>query len=245
MHQRSTLPAIALLAVAALSALTGCSDDTPVASDPGPATSPTAPATTPAALTDAVLLTDDDTVYSDGADWFRLGTGDEDLDGNGDLAHPCVPDGLTGTGATSVVRADFELRNTSDPSVEVTSDLMVELVAQYADEAAAEAAWSTVNGLLEECADRPEAITDYRALQTRKVDVPGADAVITDSHFGPVPREVDPNGDAAYIMETGVLRRGDRLVLLTSVVVGQDYDFVGGTPVERMLPKASRRLANS
>lgn len=245
MLQRSPLPAIALVTLAALSALTGCSDDTPVAADPGPTTSPTAPATTPAPLTGAVLLTDDDTVYSDGADWFRLGTGDEDLDGNGDLAHPCVPDGLTRTGATSVVRADFELRNSADPGVEVTGDLMVELVAQYADEAAAEAAWSTVNGLLEECVDRPAAITDYRALQTRKVAVPGSDAVLTDSHFGPVPPEVDPTGDAAYIMETGVLRRGDRLVLLTSVVVGQDYDFVGGTPVERMLPKAARRVAES
>lgn len=243
MLERFTLPAIALVAVAALSALSGCGEDTPVAADPAtsPATSPAAPA----GLTAAVLLTDDDTVYNDGADWFRTGTGDEDLDGNGDLAHPCLPDGLTGTGATSVVRADFELRNTQDPSVEVTSDLMVELVGEYADEAAAEAAWSGVNGLLSECRDRPAAITEYRALQTRKVDVPGADAVITDTHFGPVPPEVDPTGDAAYIMETGVLRHGNRLVVLTSVIVGQDYDFVGGTPVERMLPRASRRLAKN
>jgi hypothetical protein len=34
-------------------------------------------------------------------------------------------------------------------------------------------------------------------------------------------------------------------VVLTSVVVGQDYDFVGGTPVERMLPKAAQALAKS
>ena len=241
MLQHCTLPTIALLAVTALSALTGCSDDAPVAADPAPTPTSTAPAT----LSDAVLLTDHETVYSDGADWFRTGTGDEDLDGNGDLAHPCVPAGLTGTGATSVVRADFELRTTDDPSVEVTSDLMVELVAEYADDAAAEAAWSSVNGLLEECRDRPAAITEYRALQTRKVDVPDADAVITDSHFGPVPPEVDPSGDAAYLMETGVLRRGNRLVVLTSVVVGQDYDFVDATPVERMLPSAVRRLAEN
>jgi hypothetical protein len=237
--QRCPLPTIALLAVAALTTLTGCRDDIPVAADPAPT------AAAPAALTDAALLIDDDTVYSDGADWFRTATGEEDLDGNGDLAHPCVPDGLTGTGATSVVRADFELRNIDDPSVEVTSDLMVELVGEYADDAAAEAAWSSVNALLEECRDRPAAITDYRALQTRTIDVPGADAVITDSHFGPVPPEVDPSGDTAYIMETGVLRRGNRLVVLTSVVVGQDYDFVDGTPVERMLPSAARRLAES
>jgi hypothetical protein len=239
--QRCPLPTIALLAVTALSSLTGCTDESPLAADPAPPPASTAPA----ALSDAVLITDDDTAYSDGADWFRTGTGDEGLDGNGDLAHPCVPHGLTGTGATSVVRADFELRTTQDPSVAVTSDLLVELVGEYADDAAAEAAWSSVNGLLEECRDRPAAITDYTALQTRKVAVPGADAVVTDSHFGPVPLEVDPGGDAAYIMETGVLRRGTRLVLLTSVVVGQDYDFVGATPVERMLPSAARRLAKS
>jgi hypothetical protein len=43
-------------------------------------------------------------------------------------------------------------------------------------------------------------------------------------------------------METGVVRKGDRVVVLTSVVVGQDYDFLDGTPVERMLPKAAARL---
>lgn len=239
MSQRLTLPAIALVAVAALPALAACSDDTPVAADPAPTRTPSA---SPPGLSEAVLLTDDDTVYSAGADWFRLATGDEDLDGNGDLAHPCLPDGLTGTGATSVVRADFELRNTADPSIEVTSDLLVELVGEYADEAAAEAAWSSVNGVLGGCRERPAAVTDYRALQTRKVVVPGADAVVTDSHFGPVPPEVDPSGDTAYLMETGVLRRGNRLVLLTSVVVGQDYDFPDGTPVELMLPKAAGRL---
>ncbi|MBM7518999.1 hypothetical protein [Nocardioides nitrophenolicus] len=234
MLQRCALPAIALLALASLSA---CGDDTPVAAAPTP--------TGPAGLTTGVLLTDDDTVYGDGADWFRLGTGEESLDGNGDLAHPCLPDGLTGTGASSVVRADFELRNLDDPSAEVTGDLLVELVGEYADEATAEAARSQVGERLETCRDRPAAIRDYRALQTRAVAVPGAHAALTDSHFGPVPPEVDPSGDAAYLMETGVLRQGTRLVLLTSVVVGQDYDFVGGTPVERMLPSAARRLAEN
>ena len=106
-------------------------------------------------------------------------------------------------------------------------------------------AWSTVNGWLEECSALPEDLPDYRLLQTRKVAVEGADAVITDAHFGPVPQEADPTGEAAYIMETGVLRQGNRLVVLTSVIVGQDYNFLeedGGTPVNRMLPKAAALL---
>ncbi len=114
-------PAPLLLAAGALAAtflLTACGDDAGDAVQDPTSAAPTAtPDTTPAPLGTGVLLTDDDTVYSDGADWFRVGTGDEDLDVNGDLAHPCLPDGLSGTGATRVVRADIELRSLEDPAI--------------------------------------------------------------------------------------------------------------------------------
>ncbi|AIY16573.1 hypothetical protein GUY44_26060 [Pimelobacter simplex] len=224
-----------LLAVSALAAsalLAGCGDDvTPAAAaDDAPA----APA-----LTTEALLTDADTVYSDGADWFRTGAGEGD---GQSVLNPCAEQALAGTGATSVVRGDYELRNSEPGAPGVEGDSLVQVVARYDDEAAATQAWSTVNGWLEECAARPAELTDYRALQTRKVAVPGADAVITDSHLGPVAEELDPTGDAAYIMETGVLRKGTELVVLTSVIVGQDYDFVGPTPIEQMLPRAAARL---
>lgn len=239
-------PAPLLLAAGALAAtflLTACGDDAGDAVQDPTSAAPTAtPDTTPAPLGAGVLLTDDDTVYSDGADWFRVGTGDEDLDVNGDLAHPCLPDGLSGTGATRVVRADFELRSLEDPAIEVVGDFLTQLVGQYDDEAAATAAAETVRAALEECADRPAAITDYRSMEPRAVDVPGATASVTDAHYGPVPAEIDPHGDSAHIMETGVLVQGDRVVVLTSVIIGQDYNFVDGTPVELMLPKAAARL---
>jgi hypothetical protein len=193
---------------------------------------------TPPALSTETLLTDAETEYSSGADWFRTGSGEGD---GQDAFNPCAAQSLTGTGATSVVRADYELRNVGG-TPEVTGDHLVEVVGQYDDEAAATRAWTTIGGWLEECTARPADVTSYRSLQTRKVAIPGADATITDSHFGPVPKEADPSGESAYLMETGVVRKGDRVVVLTSVVVGQDYDFLDGTPVERMLPKAAARL---
>ncbi|NHA01671.1 hypothetical protein G5V59_23285 [Nocardioides sp. W3-2-3] len=51
------------------------------------------------------MLTDDDTVYSDGADWFRTSAADGD---GQDVFNPCARESLKGTGATRVVRGDFE-----------------------------------------------------------------------------------------------------------------------------------------
>ena len=222
----------ALLATPAL-LLSACTGDAAARDDAGPA------ADAPPALSTESLLTDAETQYNSGADWFRTGAGEGD---GQDAFNPCAAQSLTGTGATSVVRADYELRNAAAGAPEVSGDHLVEVVGQYDDEAAATRAWTTVTGWLEECATRPADLTTYRALQTRKVTVTGADAVITESHLGPVPAEADPTGEAAYLMETGVVRKGDRLVVLTSVVIGQDYDFLDGTPVERMLPKAAARL---
>jgi hypothetical protein len=252
-NRRSTQLILAATAFAAPALLAACGTESADAGSVTP--SSTAPVSasvstpaTPAAggLTVANLLTDDDTVYSPGAaDWFRLGTGREALDGQGDLAHPCLAEGLTGLGATEVVRADFELRNLEAGAPEVTGDHLTQLVAEFGSEAKAIEAWSIVNRMVQECEERPDAITDYRSLQTRKVAVPGADAVISDSHYGPVPKELDPQGEAAYIMETGALQSGSRLTVITSVIVGQDYNFLeeeGGTPVQQMLAPAAKRL---
>lgn len=237
-HHRRTRLLLGLAALAAPALLTACGAEKSADADAA-AGDPTSTSTAAAGITTDTLLTDDDTVYSDGADWFRTSA----FEGDGqDAFNPCAAESLEGTGATSVVRADFELRNSEDPSSEITGDFFVQVVGEYDDAAAAEKAWSTVNGWLEECTNRPDDVTDYRALQTRKVDVAGGDAVVTDSHYGPVPKEVDEFGDAAYIMETGVLRKGNRVTVLTSVIIGQDYNFLDGTPVEQMLVPAGERL---
>lgn len=239
-HHRRTRILLGLAALAAPALLTACGAEK--STDPDAAAGdPTSTGTTTAGLTTDHLLTDAETVYSDGADWFRTSA----FEGDGqDVFNPCAAQSLEGTGATSVVRADFELRNSDDPSAAITGDFFVQVVGEYDDEAAAEQAWSTINGWLEECRPRPAGVSEYRALQTRKVAVPDGDAVITDSHYGPVPKEVDEYGDAAYIMETGVLRKGNRVTVLTSVIIGQDYNFVDGTPVEQMLRPAGERLTS-
>lgn len=226
------LLAATLLATPAL--LSACSGDAAARDSHTPAAGAPRPA-----LSTESLLTDSETEYSSGADWFRTGAAEGD---GQDAFNPCAAQSLTGTGATSVVRADYELRNSGADAPEVTGDHLIEVVGQYDDEAAATRAWSTINGWLEECRARPADLTSYRSLQTRKLAVPEADAVITEAHLGPVPKEADPSGDAAYLTETGVVRKGDRVLVLTSVVIGQDYDFLDGTPVERMLPKAAARL---
>lgn len=207
----------------------------PNAEGPGPAKDPNKVQQ----LSTGVLLTDEDTVYSDGTDWFRTNAAEGD---GQDVFNPCAQQSLTGTGATSVVRADFELRNTDDPEVEVTGDFFTQVVGDYDDEAAATAAYDRISDWVENCEQRPADITEYRFLASRDVPVDGATAEILDSHYGPVPKEIDEFGDAAYIMETGLLRQGDKLVVLTSVIIGQDYNFLDGTPVERMLPAAAERL---
>lgn len=228
--------ALAVAAVAVpIFAVVGMS---PEAAEPGPAKDP-GPVHT---IGRDVLLTDDDTVYNEGSDWFRTGVGD----GDGQVAfNPCAQQSLAGTGSTSVVRADFELRNTIDQDIAVQGDFLTQVVGEYADAAAAEAAYGQVSDWLEGCAQRPAAMTEYRYLASRDIAVDGATAQIIDSQYGPVPKEIDPYGEAAYIMETGVLRKGNVLVVLTSVIVGQDYNFLeeqGGTPVNQMLPIAAQRL---
>lgn len=243
MNRRSTQLLLAATVFAAPALLSACGGDATAdqsADDRGAGAG--APART---VSVEDLLTDADTVYSDGADWFRLGTGDETLSGNGDLAHPCLAQGLSGTGASEVLRADFELRNTADPSVEVTGDRLTQLVGQYDDAAAARAAYEKVATTVAACEDRPAAITEFRSLDERDVAIDDATAQIVDALYGPVPKEVDPYGDSAHIMETGLAVSGDRLVVLTSVIIGQDYNFLeedGGTPVNQMLPTAVDRL---
>ncbi|GAA1539296.1 hypothetical protein GCM10009788_47520 [Nocardioides humi] len=196
-----------------------------------------------AALGEHDLLTDDDTVYSEGSDWFAIDT----VEGDGQAAfHPCARSSLTGLGATGVFQRRFEMRNTEDPSVEVTGDHFAEAIAQFPDAATAAAAYDTIAQWVRDCTEQLAATDtpDYRAYEPRPVDaeVRDSQALVIDATYGPVPKSIDPSGEGAYIAETGLVRVGDRIAVLASTVVGQDYDFTDGTPVERMIPVAADRL---
>ncbi|TNM40375.1 hypothetical protein FHP29_09955 [Nocardioides albidus] len=197
----------------------------------------------PAGLGRADLLTDDDTLYSDGADWFATQT----FEGDGQAAfHLCARESLSGLGATAVLQREFELRNTRDPEVPVSGDRFAEAIAQFPDAATASAAYTTISQWVQDCSERAagSGTPDYSVVEPRQVDaeVDDSQAQIIDAHYGPVPQDIDPSGDAAYIAETGLVRVGDRIAVLGSSIIGQDYNFVDGTPVERMIPVAADRL---
>jgi len=197
-----------------------------------------------AALGEHDLLTDDDTVFNEGSDWVATAT----YEGDGqDAFHRCARDSLTSLGATAVFQRLFEMRATLDPSVPVTGgDQLREAVAQFPDAAAAATAYDTVADWVRDCSERMAATDtpDYEAFEARGVatGLDDSEAQVIDAHYGPVPAAVDPYGDMAYIAETGLARVGDRIAVVDSVIVGQDYNFADGTPVERMLPIAADRL---
>lgn len=190
------------------------------------------------------LLTDDDTVYSDGADWFTIDT----FEGDGqETFQLCARSKLAGLGADSVFQRRYELRNSEAGAPSVSGDEFREVVAQFATPAEADKALQTIASWIDDCGERAaaEGTPDHRVLQTTPVDagLDDSDAQIIDAHYGPVPKEIDPSGEAAYIAETGLVRVGNRIAILDSHIVGQDYNFPPGeTPVARMIPRAAELL---
>lgn len=189
------------------------------------------------------LITDEDTVYAERADWFATDT----FAGDGQTTfHPCAQSGLTAIGAEAVLQRTFELRNLAPGAPEVEGDHLNESIAEFESAAAAREAYDTVARWILDCEGRiADAETYSITPKARSVDVPtGGDAVVYDMHWGPVAPELqDPY--SSYINETGIVVVGDRVAVLTSIVVGQDYTFLpedGGTPVERMIPPAAERL---
>ncbi|MCR1784357.1 hypothetical protein KVF89_17580 [Nocardioides carbamazepini] len=186
-----------------------------------------------AALSEHDLLTDDDTVYSDGADWFAI-----DPEEGTAAFRFCEPRSLSDFGAASTRRRDFELRN-AEVSVEVSGDAFRESIGQFPDVASAREAYDEVVAFVQECGARVGRTFDPRPVDPGVGD---SEAVVVDGHYPGVPEDLDPYGDAAYISEVGVARVGARIAVLDSVIVGQDYNYVDGTPVERMIPVAADRL---
>ena len=203
----------------------------------GPAEDGIDPAGSP--VSEANLLSDDDTVYSEGADWVTTDT----YAGDGQSAfNVCARSSVSDLGATSAVRRDYELRGTGGEPA--PGDVASGVVAEFASEAEAQAAYETIAGWVADC-EQPLPDSDrydFGGADPVAVPVPG-EAQLLYSTYGPVAEEIDPYGDLSYIMETGLVRSGDRISVLTTTVVGQDYNFFV-TPVERMLPIAADRLLN-
>lgn len=231
--------AVAVVAVPVV-ALTADSDKKVLPADP----------TDPTPVLAADLLSDAETVYSDGADWFTT----ETYSGDGQSAfHPCARESLGGLGAASIQQRDFELRATDVRPGDVNTDpepsnQLHQAVAEFDSPAEATAAYATIESWVTECKGQAADTEDYRVFDPLEVEQPEVgEATILQANYGvgSLPEEVDPYGDFAYITETGLAVSGSRLTVARIQIVGQDYNFLpedGGTPMQQMLPVAAELM---
>lgn len=198
----------------------------------------------------ADLLRDADTEYDpEGYSLFRTS---DTFAGDGQaVSLPCQRETTSALGATDSLTRTFDLYANPEKLApgdtlpeDTTKDDLTEVIAQFDSPDAARTAYDQLAEWILDCripgADKVNVVP-----QGRSVEVPGGDAVIYDLNWGPVPEEIDPFGDFAYISETGLVLQDDRIAVVSVKIVGQDYTWLsenGGTPLERMLPKAAERL---
>ena len=192
------------------------------------------------------LLRDNDTVYFPNERSAFETTDTYGGDGQATF-HPCQQQKISALGATSSVTRfyDYVVPPEAGDVVEVSGDGLVEMVAQFDDGVAAQAAYDTFTQWVLDCDVIPGADEVNVQPEARPVDVASGEAAIYDLSWGPVSEEIDPYGDSAFINETGIVLQGDRIAVLALTIVGQDYNFLeedGGTPVNRMLPIAADRM---
>lgn len=201
-------------------------------------------------LTRANLLRDADTEYD--TEDYSLFTTTETFEGDGQAVYlPCQREATSALGASDSFTRVFNLApdpekmSPGDTFDDQTDDDMVELVAQFDSPDAARTAYDRFAEWIVDC-KIPGANTVKVGSQGRSVDVADGDAVLYDIQWGPVPEEIDPTGDFAYIGEIGLVVQDDRIAVLKVTGIGQDYTWLpedGGSPLERMLPKAAERLS--
>ncbi|GAA4811872.1 hypothetical protein ACFQ0K_04320 [Nocardioides caeni] len=188
------------------------------------------------------LLADGETAHNNWGDWQET----ETFEGDGQATtFSCQQQALSGLGSTAEFNRFFGFAPGGEIVDEPYPPTLAQEVAEFPDAEAAQAAFATISGWLDDCASLGEA-TEIRTLQSRPVDIVGGQGLIVDIHGNPAPVEVDPYGDSAYINETGVVLLDDRIAVLSLTQISQDYNFLeetGGTPMQRMLPLAAERLA--
>ena len=201
-------------------------------------------------LSRANLLRDADTEYD--REGYSLFSTTDTFEGDGQAVYlPCQREQASALGATDSLTRVFNLApdpeklSPGDTFDDQTDDDMVELVAQFDSPDAARSAYDRFAEWIVDCRI-PGANTVKVGSQGRSVEVAKGDALVYDIQWGPVPKEIDPTGDSAYIGEIGLVVQDDRIAVLKVTGIGQDYTWLpeaGGSPLERMLPKAADRLA--
>lgn len=160
-------------------------------------------------------------------------------------AHPIVD-----LGATAVFQRDFVL--TADEGGDGTDNRLDESIATFDSPKEAQQAADTLKKWYDEC-EPPGAATSgpdaYRADTWRSVDV-GADGTgeWMVSQYGPATASpgtsFDASPDDGWFLDTGIVVQGDRVAIVTRMILGQDYDFLpeDDSPTANLLPLAADRL---
>lgn len=200
-------------------------------------------------LSRANLLRDADTEYD--REGYSLFSTTETFEGDGQAVYlPCQREATSTLGADTSFTRVFNLApnpdkmSPGDVSDDVTNDDMVEMVAEFDSPDAARTAYDRFAEWIVDC-QIPGADEVRTGAQGRSVDVADGDAVVYGIQWGPAPEELDPTGDFSYIGEVGLVVQDDRIAVLKVTGIGQDYNWMpedGGSPLERMLPKAAERL---
>lgn len=123
---------------------------------------------------------------------------------------------------------------------EVVGDGLVETVAQFASPDSARSAYDRFGAWLRDCPKPVPDATDARVIPARAAEVPdGSEAHIYDIQWK------DASGEPT-IGEVGLLLQDERIAIVAVTMYGaSDYNYLpedGGSPLDRMLPKAAERL---
>lgn len=192
----------------------------------------------PGALSAQDLLTDRDTVFHEGADWYTVATHAGD---GQDSFHPCARESLRGLGAEASFQRDFELRAIEGQSPSANGDWMRQQVAEFPDAAGARGAYDAMTSWVARCEGQIPGAARYRTDGPTPLDTGTGEATYFTGSHGQV--EGDGLAEPGHFMDTGLVLLDDRISVVTTVVVGQDHDFTPDElPVVRMLPRAAQLL---
>lgn len=188
------------------------------------------------------LLTDDETELQVGRTGAFRTSATTEGDGQATV-QVCQQQSLESLGAST----SFTRRYRFVPEVlagetppEVTGDGLVETIAQFAGPDAARSAYDAFGEWLRGCTKPVTDATDARVIPARAAAVPDG----TKGHIYDIQWK-DGSGEPT-IGEVGLLLQDERIAIVTVAVYGAtDYNYLpedGGSPLDRMLPKAAERL---
>ncbi len=158
----------------------------------------------------------------------------------------CQRSSVAGLGATDVFTRDYvstlldQSSTTTDPEQPPSTAGVV--VAAFVDRQAARAAYDSLLKWVKTCKHAPgvSVFDDVAVNPIGRVEAAGGHGVATMVQYGPV----EGVREGGWFDATAVGLSGDRVVLVSERLVGQDYNYPDGpTPIEGALTVALDRLA--